>query len=86
MTDAGAPAYAGVVTRLTIELPDEVAARVTELAHERGTSPEAVAREVLETNLPAEPREPPGFIALGRSGRSDLSERVKELRQAEFGG
>jgi hypothetical protein len=74
------------VTRLTIELPDDVAGRVADLARERGVSPEAVARELVEAQLPPTPNGTPQFIGVGHSGRSDLSERAKELRQAEFDG
>ena len=70
---------------MTVELPDEVADRVADLASERGVSPEAVARELLEAQLPPQPNGAPDFIGVGHSGRGDISERVKELRQAEFG-
>jgi hypothetical protein len=73
------------VTSLTIELPDELADRLAELARERGVSPEAVARELLEGQLPPVPDDAPDFIGIRNSGRGDLSERAKELRQAEFG-
>ena len=70
---------------MTIELPDDVAGRVADLARERGTSAEVLARELLEAQLPPEPDGAPDFIGIGHSGRGDLSERAKELRQAEFG-
>lgn len=74
------------MTRLTIELPDEVAGRVVDLARERGVSPETLARELVEAQLaPAPNGAEPDFIGIGHSGRGDLSDRTKELRQAEFG-
>lgn len=66
------------VTRLTIEVDDKVAQRVAEAAAERGVPPEQLAGEVVAERFP--PRRKLGFVGLGRSGRGDLSSRVKELR------
>lgn len=70
---------------MRVELPDDVAARIAELARARGVSPDQVAAEVLGAHLPRRPKRPLTFIGLGRSGRHDLSERAKEIRRAEFG-
>jgi len=67
------------VTRITIELPDDVAARVAEAAAEAGVAPEELAGQVIASSFPSPRRL--GFIGMGRSGRGDLSERVKELRR-----
>ena len=69
---------------LQVELSEDVAARVAELARARGVSPDQVATEVLEAHLPRAAKRPFTFIGLGRSGRHDLSERAKDVRRAEF--
>lgn len=66
------------MTRLTIEVDDKVAQRVAEAAAERGVAPEQLAGEAVAERFP--PRRKLGFVGLGRSGRGDLSSRVKELR------
>jgi hypothetical protein len=74
------------VTELHVRVPDEVAARLASEAAERGLSAEDVAAEVLAGHSPAAstPTEL-AFIGMGHSGLGDLSERVKEIRQASFG-
>jgi len=70
---------------MRVELPDDVAARVAELARMRGVSPDQVAAEVLGAHLPRPVKRPFTFVGIGHSGRHDLSERAKRIRQAEFG-
>ena len=68
------------MTRLTIEVPDEVAQRVVGGCRgERGVAPEALVAEAVTERFP--PRRQLGFIGLGHSGEGDLSGRVKELRR-----
>lgn len=66
------------MTRIEIEVDDEVAARVAEEAAERGVAPEQLAGEAVAERFG--PRRRLGFIGLGHSGRADGSQRVKELR------
>lgn len=67
------------MTKLTIEVPDDVAERMRAAAAERGVATETVAGEVLVEQFP--PRRKLGFIGLGHSGNTDTSRRVKELRK-----
>ncbi len=62
-----------------IEVPDDVAERVTAVAAERGVAPEQLAGEALGEQFPA--RRKLGFVGLGHSGQGDLSRRVKEVRR-----
>lgn len=54
------------MTKLTIEVLDEVAERVADAAAERGVAPEALAGEVLAEQFPA--RRKLSFIGIGSSG------------------
>ena len=55
-------------------------------AAERGMSTEDIAAEVLAGHSPVSKATGElAFIGMGHSGRGDLSERVKEIRQASFG-
>ncbi|MGH9149291.1 MAG: hypothetical protein ACRD0F_03025 [Acidimicrobiales bacterium] len=67
------------MTKLTIELDDEVARRVLDAAAERGLGAEAVAAEAVSERFA--PRRRLGFIGMGHSGRADLSGRVRQLRR-----
>ena len=67
------------MTKLTIEVPDEVAQRVVAVAAERGVAPEDLVAEAVTEKFP--PRRTLGFIGLGHSGDGDLSGRVRELRR-----
>ena len=53
------------MTRLTVEIEEGVAERVTAEAAERGLTLEALAAEVLTERFP--PRRKLGFVRLGRS-------------------
>ncbi|MGH9154502.1 MAG: hypothetical protein ACRD1K_01290 [Acidimicrobiales bacterium] len=70
------------MTRLTIDLEDEIAQRVADAAASRGVAPETVAAETVSERFAA--RHPLSFVGIGHSGRGDLSRRVKELRQQAF--
>lgn len=63
---------------LVVHLPEDLARRVEAVAAQRHLSPEQVAVEAIEAQLPGRPRL--GFIGLGHSGRPDLSEHLGELR------
>lgn len=63
---------------LVVHLPDDLARRVSAIAAERGVDAEQVAVEAIEAQLPAKYSLP--FTGVGRSGRGDLSSRIKELR------
>lgn len=70
------------MTKLTIELDDEVAKRLADAAAERGVAPEAVAAEALRERFP--PRRRLSFIAMGRSGHTDTARRHDEIRRDHF--
>ena len=82
------PSYDVVVTQLTVVVPDEVAERLVERAVKEHTTPKQLASEAVQSYI-GPPVKPGGhrlsFVGLGRSGRSDLSERVEEILRAEFG-
>lgn len=70
------------MTKLSVEVPDDVAQRVAVAAAERGVAPEAMAAEVLAQSFPARRRL--GFIGIGRSAHDDTSERHKEVIAEAF--
>ncbi|MER7758316.1 CopG family transcriptional regulator [Streptomyces sp. NPDC097619] len=72
--------------RTTIKVDDDLDARVRHEAARRGLTLSEWTREALEAHLPGAGESPPGGIrrtfrstAAGRSGRSDISERMEEL-------
>jgi putative protein kinase ArgK-like GTPase of G3E family len=64
---------------LVVHLPEELARRVEAVAAERHVTPEQVAVEAIEAQLPARRRL--GFIGLGHSGGAGMSERIADLRK-----
>lgn len=70
------------MTKLTIEIDDEVAERLAAAATAQGITPEQLAAQIIAEAFPA--RRQLGFVGIGHSGRGDLSRRVKELRQKAF--
>jgi hypothetical protein len=75
------------VTELHVQVSDDVAERLAERAQREHTTPERLASDAVRFYVEATSHpelRALGFIGLGRSGRNDLSERVKELRQASF--
>lgn len=70
--------------RTTILLPDEVDVRLRQEAQRRGTTISDVTREAIVQHLGG-----PGRTLLaagaGRSGRTDVSERIEELLREELG-
>jgi hypothetical protein len=76
------PAYACRVP-LTVQLPEDLARRVSEVAAARHQSPEQVAIETIASHLPdSDPLE--AFIGSGRSGRGDLARRHREIIAEDF--
>jgi hypothetical protein len=75
------------VTELRVQVPDDLAARLSAEAAERGTSTEDLAAEVLAEHSPtaAVRQRNFGFIGIGASGRSDISMRAEEILRADFG-
>ncbi|WP_227993700.1 CopG family transcriptional regulator [Pseudactinotalea sp. HY160] len=72
--------------RTTIKLPDALDARLRHEAERRGTTIAEISREALEAYLggPSTGRRL-GAAAAGRSGRSDVSERIEEILASEVG-
>jgi predicted transcriptional regulator len=77
--------YAGILMmRTTVKLPDDLDARLRHEAQRRGTTIAEITRTALEAHLGAGgSRRRLGAAAAGRSGRSDISERVDEIIRAE---
>lgn len=67
---------------LTVHLPDEVARRLEALAAARGKSPEEVALEAIEAQVP--PRRRLSFSAVGASGEHDVARRHREVIAEHF--
>lgn len=70
--------------RTTVKIPDSLDARLRHEAARRNTTISEISREALETYLDA----PSGRRRLnaaraGRSGRSDISERIEQILAAE---
>ena len=66
--------------RTTVTLPTELARRLRTQARAHDRSVSAIVREALEAYLAGQPPPKlPSFMGVGRSGRTDLSERVEEL-------
>jgi len=68
--------------RTTIKLPDDLDARLRHEAARRGTTVSAVTREAIAEHLGG-PGRRLGAAGSGRSGRSDVSERIEEILAAE---
>ena len=71
------------MTKLTIEVPDDVAQRVADAAAERGVAPEALAVEVLTEQFPA--RRKLGFVSLGRSTGDRRAAEDEDMLAERFG-
>jgi predicted transcriptional regulator len=68
--------------RTTVKLPDELDARLRHEAQRRGVTIADVTRAALEEHLGSGRRRLLARAA-GRSGRSDVSERIEEILRAE---
>jgi len=69
------------MNRTTIKLPEEVDAKLRHEAERRGITISELTREAIELHLA--PRRKLGAAAAGRSGRSDISERIEEILASE---
>ncbi len=70
--------------RTTIKLPDDVDARLRHEAELRGSTISQISRDAIEAYLGgSRARRSLGAAAAGRSGRSDISERIEEILAAE---
>lgn len=67
---------------LLVNLPEELAARVAEVAAERGVSAEEVVADAVAAQLSAPISDDPleAFVASGASGRGDLGRRHRLIR------
>jgi hypothetical protein len=76
------------MVELRVVVSDELAEQLAERARQEHTTPERLASQAVESLLgspDAPDRGEPRFIALGSSGRSDVSERADEILRASFG-
>jgi len=68
--------------RTTVKLPDEIDARLRHEARRRGVPVSAVVREAVEALVG---RRRLRSFAAGKSGRTDISERIEEILRSEAG-
>jgi len=76
------------MVELRVVVSDELAETLAERARQEHTTPEQLASSVIESLIGSEDapgRGEPGFVALGSSGRSDISEQAEEILRADFG-
>ena len=75
------------VKRTTVKLPDELDVRLRLEAKRRGLTISELTREAIETHLadPHGPRRRLLAAGAGKSGRSDVSERIEEILREEWG-
>jgi len=73
------------MTRITISLPDDMAARLTRDARRKGLSVSEVVRQALAPREPGRARRLP-FASLGASGVADTSMNVDAVLAEGFGG
>ena len=71
--------------RTTVKIPDELDARLRREAATRGMTISEVTRDALQEHLGAPTRRRLRAAGSGRSGRSDISERIEEILAAEAG-
>lgn len=70
--------------RTTVKLPDDLDARLRHEAQRRGMTVSELTREAIARHLDhPQGRRRLGAAAAGRSGRSDVSERIEEILAAE---
>jgi predicted transcriptional regulator len=69
--------------RTTVKLPDDLDSRLRHEARRRGVTIADVTREALEAHLGSGSRRRLGAAGAGRSGRTDVSERIEEILAAE---
>jgi predicted DNA-binding protein len=71
--------------RTTVKLTDELDARLRHEAKRRGMTISELTREAIETHLGASGRRRFASTGVGRSGQSDISERIEEILREEWG-
>lgn len=71
--------------RTTVKLPDDLDARLRHEAERRGVTIADVTRKALEQHLGSGGRRRLGAAGAGRSGQSDISERIEEILASEIG-
>lgn len=70
--------------RTTIKIPDALDAQLRHEARRRGTTIAEISREALEAYFGGpSTRRRLGAAGAGRSGRSDVSERIEEILATE---
>jgi predicted transcriptional regulator len=70
--------------RTTVKLPDELDARLRHEAERRATTVSELTREAIEAHLGVtKGKRRMMAAAAGRSGHSDISERIEEILRAE---
>jgi predicted transcriptional regulator len=70
--------------RTTVKLPDELDARLRHEAERRATTVSELTREAIEAHLGGRNGKRRLMAAgVGRSGHSDISERIEEILRAE---
>ena len=70
--------------RTTIKLPDDVDVRLRLVAQQRGITISEFTREAIETHLSEQPHRRLLAAGAGRSGHSDVSERIEEILAREW--
>ena len=70
--------------RTTVKLPDDLDARLRHEARRRDVTIADVTRAALEEHLGAGRRRRLGARAAGRSGHSDISERIEQIVASEL--
>jgi predicted DNA-binding protein len=69
--------------RTTVKLPDELDARLRQEAKRRGMTVSELTRTAIEEHVGSGRRRKLGAAAAGRSGRSDVSQRIEEIIASE---
>ncbi len=72
--------------RTTVKLPDELDAQLRHEAQRRGMTISELTREAIEAHVGGGARRQLIAAKAGRSGRSDVSERIEEILRAEVPG
>jgi predicted DNA-binding protein len=70
--------------RTTVKLPDELDTRLRLEATRRGVTIAELTREALEAHLQQHRERRLLAAGAGRSGRSDISERIEEILREEW--
>lgn len=70
--------------RTTVKLPDDLDRALRHAAQSQGVTIAEVTRTALEAHLGSGRRRRLRAAATGRSGRSDISERIEEIISSEM--